>query len=363
MNVAEVPNAAPPRRLLDFWSVGWVFLLALLMCAAVVWLWYTRLPQRAYTVGDGRHADTYRFDLNTLLVPREEIIAAGFPKDGLQAMVNPAAFSVDEAEAYSKQLRSAHQGKFLVDGDRIIGVVLNGEARAYPISILNWHEVVNDTLGGTPIAVTYNPLCDSAVVFDRRVGDETLTFGVSGLVYNSNLLMFDRRPAGAQPHESLWSQLQFRAVAGPAAGASTPLTLIPARVMHWHDWLAEHPQTTVLSPDRTRSQIYRRTYAPYFGDDNLRFHVAPLPADDLPRKTPVLAVRLADCWHVFKLPEVRAACDASGVWKTTVDGVALELHTRGNPDVLWATRADGEPLQTINTLWFAWYAMHEGAGG
>lgn len=352
----------PPNRLLDFWSIGWVLLLALAMCVGVVWMWFTRLPQRMPTVGDGRRVASYQFDLSTSLIPSDEIVAAGFPKDGLPAMVEPAVFTRDEAELYARELRKAHQGKFLVDGDRVIGVCINGAARAYPISILNWHEVVNDTLGGVPIVVTYNPLCDSAVVFERRVGGETLTFGVSGLVYNSNLLMYDRQPGGKG--ESLWSQLQFRAVTGPAAARGERLTLVPAALLHWADWQAAHPDASVLAPDRSRSKIYKRTYQPYFGDDKLRFDVSPLPPDRLPRKTPVLAVRAGDAWRVFKWPEILrdSELNKSPDLPTTIDGVQVRLHVRRKPDVMWATREDGEPLQTVSALWFAWYAMHSDAG-
>ncbi len=357
--MADAPASPPsdkPKRLLDFWSIGWVLLLSLVMCAVVVWMWFTRLPQRLPTVGDGHRVATYLFDLSTTLVPRDEIIAAGFPKDGLPAMVDPPIFTRDEAEVYAAELRKAHQGKFLVEGDRVIGVSINGQARAYPISILNWHEVVNDTLGGVPIAVTYNPLCDSAVVFDRRVSDEVLTFGVSGLVYNSNLLMYDRRVGGKG--ESLWSQLQFRAISGPAAARGDRLTLAPAALMHWADWLAWHADTSVLAPDRSRSKIYKRTYQPYFGNDQLRFAVSSLPPDKLPRKTPILALRSGDAWRVFKWPDALEAAGNAGLeFPTIVDGSEVRIHVRQKPDVMWATRADGEPLQTVSALWFAWYAM------
>ena len=113
-------------------------------------------------------------------------------------------------------------GRFLVPGDLVIGLSLHGEARAYPLEILALHEVCNDTLGGEPILVTYQPLCDSAVVFERRVDGHTREFGVSGLLYNSNLLMYDRHPEQPQD-ESLWSQLQFRALAGPAAAQHATL--------------------------------------------------------------------------------------------------------------------------------------------
>ena len=122
------------------------------------------------------------------------------------------------------RINKAQRGKFLVPRDDVIGVVVNGQARAYPVRFMIWHEIVNDTLGGVPIAVTYNFLTDSVAVFERTIGDEVHTFGESGLVYRSNLVLYDRRPG--QRGESLWSQMGERAIAGPASG--TPLVRIPA---------------------------------------------------------------------------------------------------------------------------------------
>ena len=103
--------------------------------------------------------------------------------------------------------------------------------RAYPLRVLVWHEVVNDTVSGLPILVTYNPLSEGIAVFDRRVAGRTLSFGVSGLLYQSNLLMYDRD--GTRGAESLWSQLQARAVSGPAAGAGQTLELVPFALARW----------------------------------------------------------------------------------------------------------------------------------
>ncbi|MBK9128778.1 MAG: DUF3179 domain-containing protein [Phycisphaerales bacterium] len=351
-------GAAPRERLFTFRSGGWALLLSLILAGGVLAYWAARLPLRTPTAGDGRHVHSYAFDLSHAQIPVEGIYAAGFPKDGLPALVNPLALTRNQLDQFTRDLRRGHQGKFLVGHDRVIGVEIGGQARAYPLSILNWHEIVNDTLSGVPIAVTYNPLCDSAVVFDRRVEDQTLEFGVSGLVYNSNLLMYDRQPE--HRGESLWSQLQFKAVAGPAAARGAALSLVPARVVHWADWQAAHPDTTVLAPDASRWKLYKRTYEPYFGTDELRFAVRPLPPDALPRKTPVLAVWTGARWHVLTRPMVESNADADGVWQATLDDVPVRVSLRKTPVVLWAEREDGEPLTTVSAFWFAWYAMHGG---
>ena len=206
-----------------FKSGGWVVLLAILLSTAIFgYHAVTVLGSRgSRAVGDGRNADTYGFDLSNSVIPRDEIIASGMVKDGIKALLNPDKITAADAARINKDER----GKYLVSRDRVIGVYLNGEARAYPVRVLCWHEVINDTLGGIPIAVTYNPLCDSAAVFSRRAGDEVLEFGISGLLYNSNLLFYDKRPKAEG--ESLWSQLKMSAIAGPRAGQE--LDVLPRR--------------------------------------------------------------------------------------------------------------------------------------
>ncbi len=349
----------PPGRLLDLRSGGGLLLAAGVLCLVTVVLWAQRLAAQPLRIGDGQHVETYGFDLSVCLVPREQIVAAGFSKDGLHTLTDPQVLTIAQAKELDRELRRGHQGKFLVDPDRVIGVVVDGVARAYPLRILNWHEVVSDTLAGRPILVTYNPLCDSAVVFDRRVAGETLAFGVSGLLYNSNLLMYDRRP---DPHaESLWSQLQFRAIAGPAAAKGQQLKIMPAAIMHWSDWRAEHPETTVLAPDPSRLKAYENTYDSYFGSDLLRFPVAPLPPSDGPTlKTPVLAVRTTGDWHVFPLPDVAARADADGTWATALDGRAVRIQYRADVPAAWLLRDETDECQVVYAFWFAWYAFSAG---
>jgi len=271
-------------------------------------------------VGDGHNVATYGFDLSTCLVPRDQIVAAGLPKDGLPALIDPSTVAAATLEPHAK-LSGIRK---LLPDDRVIGVVVDGRARAYPLWILAWHEIANDTLGDRPIAVTYSPLCDSAVVFDRRFGAETLEFHVSGLLYNSNLLMYDQHPDGRG--ESLWSQLQFRAVAGPAAEEGRTLELIPASLVSWGTWLERHPDTSVLLPDERRARVYKNDpYRGYFANSELHFPVDPLPpGDSYPLKTRIAARRTTAGWDV-----------------------SVAEESEGSTDGL-----------TIYAFWFAWYASH-----
>ncbi len=315
--------------------------------------------------GDGVHVESYGFDLGTCLVPRETIAAAGMRKDAIASMVDPDHMSAEEA---------SHR-TYLVSGDRVIGVIVGGEARAYPILVANGHEIVNDTLGGVPIAVTYNPLCDSVMVFNRAVAGateqppETLEFGVSGLVCNSNLLMYDRRPPGGAIGESLWSQILGRAVAGPAAAAGSRLEQIPATLVTWAQWRAEHPETTVVARDSRKIKLYKQLslpYEQYRSSDEIRFPVVPPPPRPAPPevptpKTPVVAVATgAGGWRVFSYPQIAAGAAASPDGRTWDSPGAPPLRFRydaASDTVAVEDARTGEPVVATYCLWFAWHAM------
>lgn len=268
-----------------------------------------------------RSAESYGFDLSNSLVPRDELYGTVARRGDTPALSYPATMAGKDAGL------SRLQGMYpLVPSDRVIGVVFNGEARAYPVWVLTPHEVCNDTLGGRPIAVTYNPLCDAAAVFDRRVDDQELQFAASGIVYNSNLVMRDSRDSAEQ--ESLWSQLQFRAIAGPAAAARRTLDVLPSTLTSWESWLAAYPLTTIALPDPARKRFYRpNPFHAYFRDNRLFFAVNPQPSERYPLKTPMAIVRDA------------------GVWKPVLADEFDPLKDLGERPVVYA-------------FWFAWSTHH-----
>jgi len=320
--------------MLDFRGGGWVLALAGLLVVGVVVsqapLFWSSAPR---AVGDGRHVESYGFDLSGLRVDRDLLTPAGgfLPKDGLPALRDPPTIAASEL----REGALLGNVRRLNPSDRVIGVRIGGEARAYPLWVLNWHEIVNDRVGGEPIAVTYSPLCDSVVVFDRRLGGETLDFGHSGLLFNSNLALFDRRAADGSRAESLWSQLQLRAIAGPAAREGLTLRPLAASLTKWSEWAAANPGTRVLLPDPARKRLYRRdAYSTYFGRDILYFPVRPLPQSGVPGlKTPIRA-------------ELR-----DGAWRVTLAGEA-DLAPGGESDNVGRV---GAP--TVYAFWFAWHAM------
>ncbi len=276
------------------------------------------------------------------------------PKDGLQALVCPPVLTTVQVDSINREPRK----KYLVPGERVIGVSLNGSARAYPVSLLNWHEVVNDTIGGVPLVITWNPLCGAAAVFDRRIADETMQFGVSGLLYNSNLLMYDRREGGVG--ESLWSQLLGCAVSGPAVEREAELKLLPTTLTTWKIWLALFPETGICDRVPEKIKLYKkRPYTTYVDSKKLRFPVQPLPPEGgPPLKSNVVAVHAGGEERVFGVESLRERAGESGVWNTRVGGEPVGFRVAGSPStVVIRSGESGLPLPVVYSFWFARYAM------
>jgi hypothetical protein len=329
-------DAAHPGRLFTFRSGGWVLTLAIAVSiAGTLWnlapLWR---PGRERPRGDGRTAASYGFELRHALVPESRIATSGMVADALPALEAPGVLPVSGLAG----LPPVGRGKYVVGSDKVIGVLLNGEARAYPLRVLVWHEIANDTVGGIPIAVTYNPLSAGIAVFDRRSGGEVLSFGVSGLLYQSNLLMYDRRPG--HRGESLWSQLQARALTGPAAARGATLALVPMALCRFEDWARAHPESTILAPVAGEESRYGSdVYGSYLNSEEVRFPVDPMPPPGLPLKTVVFASpRPGGGWSVTPLP-------------VDADGGRLEV----------VGPSGAVPAVGLYAFWFAWYATRDAA--
>jgi hypothetical protein len=174
-----------------------------------------------------------------------EIRSGGPAPDGIPPIDEPAFESVEAAQ------------QWLAPQSPVIALEIDGDARAYPLAILIWHEIANDIVGDVPVAVTFCPLCNSSIVFDRRVENETLRFGVSGLLRNSDLVMWDDQT------QSWWQQFTGQAIVGAYTG--TELTVIPATVVGFDDFVSEYPDGQVLSRDTGFSRLYGSN--PYIGYD------------------------------------------------------------------------------------------------
>jgi hypothetical protein len=232
--------------------------------------------------------------------------------------------------------------------------------------VLNWHELINDTLGGAPILVTYSGLCDSVAVFDRRVAGKTLHFAHSGLVYNSNLVFYDTAPDREPGIPSLWCQLEARAIAGPYAGAE--LSVLPARLTSYDHWLADHPNTTIVRGDADYGLERYNTdpFDLYYLRGELKFPVADPgggAAAPWPRMTQVLALRTTGPWHVWALSDIAAHAGPGGSWRIDVDGAPVVIHNDDAAHSAWAQGLDPQrPLAILYSRGFAWRALYTDAG-
>lgn len=193
------------------------------------------------------------------LVDPGEVSSGGPPPDGIPAVDKPKFVSPASVD-------------WLSSDEPVLALEIAGEQRAYPVQIMIWHEIVNDQVAGTPVTVTYCPLCNSALAFQRRLGDRLLTFGVSGFLYRSDLVMYDRQT------ESLWSQIEGRAIAGHLTGRV--LDRVPVQTVTWDQWRQAHPEGKVLSRDTGVDRDYGRN--PYLGydkaaDDPFAFSGRPDP--------------------------------------------------------------------------------------
>ncbi|MGQ0618275.1 MAG: DUF3179 domain-containing protein [Acidimicrobiia bacterium] len=316
----------------------------------------------------------------------DQIISGGPPPDGIPPIdeprfVRPAA------------VRS------LADQEPVIAFELDGEARAYPLEILTWHEIVNDTVASVPVAVTYCPLCNTAVVYDRRLGDRVLDFGTSGKLYQSALVMYDRQT------ESLWAHFTAEGLVGVLAGER--LETYPASIVSWASWGDAHPDGLVLSRETGFDRDYGRNPYPGYDDVDRQPFLFRGEVDGrlaamervvaVGRDTDPAAIRLdelsdagvveltvdGDRVTVWHLPGTGSALDdvdtangrdigATGVFPPHADGRMLTFkrdsdafvdHETGSRWDIFGTAVDGplagqrlEPVEHVDTFWFAWAA-------
>ncbi|HED54671.1 MAG TPA: DUF3179 domain-containing protein [Phycisphaerales bacterium] len=270
------------------------------------------------------------YDLSNLTIPLDEIHTL-LPRDAIPALTDPKMIPAGEAD-------------YLNANSRVIAVEIDDQAIGLPLAILNYHEIINTTLAGVPIAVTYCPLCDSATVFKRTVGDDAavLEFGVSGALYNSNVLMYDRTDKG------LWSQLALQAVSGPRVG--TELEYLPIQMMSFERFTSRYPDAKVLSTDTGYDIPYTSSpYDWYFQDGHKLLVSVKGIGDTLPRKTLGLGI-LAGEDAIF-IP-----VDVIGQERTidTPMGPVKVRTSEAGVEVLSAP----EGVRTAQAFYYSWSAFH-----
>ncbi len=216
------------------------------------------------------------------IVPADQIVSGGPPPDGIPSIDSPKFVTMASASSWLND-----------DYDSVIGISLNGDVRAYPLKILVWHEIVNDVVGGVPIAITYCPLCYSTQAFIRQINGTTVQFGTSGKLYNNNLVMYDRLT------KSLWSQIWGQAIEGDLTGHK--LQRVPIDVTTWGAWKKLHSNTMVLSQQTGFSRDYGDDpYGVYYFTKGIYF---PLSHQDprLPQKTVVLGLAIGGTSRTYIL--------------------------------------------------------------
>jgi len=277
------------------------------------------------------------FDVENALVPAAEILWGGVSRDGIPSIDKPKFVDPNDAD-------------FLRAKDRVLGVYHNDIARAYPIRILDRHEIVNDLFADEAIVVTYCPLCFSGMAFTARTANAPLTFGVSGLLYNSDVLLYDRQTG------SLWSQIRSQAISGPLKGVQ--ITPIAAAHTTWRNWRERHPDTQVLSTDTGYAINYARSpYREYQRSRQLMFPVRNRN-DSYGNKDLVLGISIDGVTRAYPFKELRkhgrvSFTDTVGDTPVTIEWLEDEQYAR-------ALDREKRELPTVIVYWFAWYAFHPG---
>lgn len=272
------------------------------------------------------------------LVPLEEVRGGGPPKDGIPPIDAPQFTTLPEVDP-------------VLQGDGIgLAFVVGDEARFYPYQILVWHEIVNDKVSGTPVAITYCPLCFTGIVFDRRIGGEETTFGTSGKLWQSNLVMYDRAS------DSYWSQVTGEAIVGERTG--TKLTLLPADTMPLRVFRERYPQGKVLTTDTGQRRDYRDDpYAGYATSRSVGFGVRA-GDDRLHPKEVVMGFTLeGEAVAIVVKPVLERGAVTARVGNSEVvaqgDRAAqtVQVFRRGTDNVLLR-------LPAFPVFWFSWLAAH-----
>ena len=305
------------------------------------------------------------------IVPLDKIKGGGPPKDGIPSIDNPKFVPVSESQ-------------FVPDTTFVIGLDINGEKRAYPLFIMVWHEIVNDSVGGVPVAVTYCPLCFTNQVFERVIDGKEVEFGTSGKLYNSNLVMYDRLT------DSYWSQALGVAITGELTGYE--LKRIPFDVISWADWKTLHPDTLVLTTETGHIRSYGvDPYGDYYTDPRIIFPVEH-EDDRMHPKEIILGFYEEEVYKAYKQEDVESAIvindkintqsmmlvslfsGDSRAFDRTVDGkvltfdfvddviIDLESKSKWNYDGV-AISGSMEGIQLVRLpfnpgFWFEWVAFH-----
>lgn len=276
------------------------------------------------------------FDLSHSLISMNKIMSGGPPRDGIPALDDPKFVEAGDAD-------------FMKAEDNILGLVIDGVARAYPVKILNWHQIVNDQINDSPFMITYCPLCGSGAAYSTMVRGKKLRFGVSGLIYNSNMLLFDRET------ESLWSQIMGKAITGEQRGASLKLQALTHT--NWQTWRAKHPGTQVLSVDTGFDRDYEKNvYTDYQKSPRIMYAVTNKPPEKYQTKELVIGLQIGKKFKAYPFSELSKQGKDS--FSDELDGKKFTVHWDEDSRIARVRDKDGAEIPVITSYLFAWFTFH-----
>ena len=300
----------------------------LLLIMVALLLVGSAVAQRSYDVDI--LAETFGFDDTTKkTVPLEKLMQGCPTRDCIPSIDNPKYIAADKAD---------HVG----DDDLVITLAYKGEHFAFPTKILDHHEIVNDTFAGVPLAITWCPLCGSAVGIERSISGSVTEFGVSGVLYNSDLVLYDRAS------ETLWDQIEAKGIVGPRTDER--LTLVPVSMSKWSKWRGKHPDTLVLSTDTGFDKDYTGDRFAEYRESTRLFMPVSATSERLHAKTVVYgfdldAGEIAYTDDLLAVPYTHEFAGEETVVSISEDGTVAMLR-------------DGETHYPIRLFWFAWYTFH-----
>jgi hypothetical protein len=229
----------------------------------------------------------------------------------------------------------------------VLGIDYKGVTKAYPINILNWHEIVNDHFNQQPVVITFCPLCGSGMAFSALINDKAHSFGVSGLLYSSGVLLYDRQT------QSLWSQLMARAISGAHKGEY--LVSIPVQHTSWKDWKMRNPETLVLSKNLGFKHDYNQNpYKEYLDSPQIMFPVLARSRRYHPKEQ-VLGINIDGHFKVYPYVELERSPDE---FVDTVNGKSIIIRYDRKSQSATVFDRLGKQIPGVRVFWFAWYAFY-----
>jgi hypothetical protein len=278
--------------------------------------------------------DTFGFDASTRKsVPLADLKQGCPARDCIPAIDEPQYLSAEDA---------AH----VADDDLVITLSYKGEYRAYPSKILDHHEIVNDTVAGDPLAITWCPLCGSAVGIRRTVAGKVTEFGVSGVLYNSDLVLYDRET------ETLWDQIEAKGIVGTLTDER--LELVPVSMSRWAKWRDRHPDTLVLSTETGFEYDYSKDQYAEYRDSTRLFMPVSATDERVHAKTVVFGFDLESGAIAY----AESVLEVGGAYRHELNGkqAQITLHDDGSVTML----RDDKTLYPTRLFWFAWYTFNPG---